>query len=61
MLGMQTPFKQVAHTIRADELPGDKLGDRELSTNLLFDFFGVFVSLSTIRSSFCTPFALYSG
>jgi hypothetical protein len=48
MLGMQTPFKQVAHTIRADELPGDKLGDRELSTNLLFDFFGVFISLSTI-------------
>lgn len=48
ILGMQTPFKQVAHTIRTDESSGEISGDRDLNTNLLFDFFGVFVSLGTI-------------
>lgn len=55
ILGMQTPFKQVAHTIKADELSGDKLGDRELNTNLLFDFLGVFILLGT-----CTIFIVHA-
>ncbi|KAJ4366457.1 hypothetical protein N0V83_008093 [Neocucurbitaria cava] len=40
LLGMQTPFRQVAHTQTPAEQ--DLVG-----TNLLFDFFGVFVGLAT--------------
>lgn len=48
ILGMQNPFKQVAHTIRSHELSDDPLDQRNLNTNLLFDFFGVFIALGTI-------------
>ena len=48
VLGMQTPFKAVAHT--------KTLVDQSLlGTNLLFDFFGVFIGLATV-----TIFILYA-
>ncbi|KAN0104858.1 hypothetical protein V8E51_010603 [Hyaloscypha variabilis] len=47
-LGMQTPFKAVAHTQTLS--PQDLVG-----TNLLFDFFGVFIGLATV-----TIFILYA-
>ena len=40
LLGMQSPFKQIAHSKTASD--PDLVG-----TNLLFDFFGVFIWLST--------------
>jgi hypothetical protein len=48
VLGMQFPFKQIAHTqtLSAQSLVG---------TNLLFDFFGVFIGLAT-----ATIFILYA-
>ncbi|KAF1996738.1 hypothetical protein P154DRAFT_579675 [Amniculicola lignicola CBS 123094] len=45
LLGMQTPFKKVAHTIRPND-PILKVS-QQVGTNLLFDFFGVFVGLSS--------------
>lgn len=45
---MQTPFKLVAHTIRENELTNGDTDKRRLNTNLLFDFFEVFISLGTI-------------
>lgn len=48
VLGIQSPFKQIAHTktLSAQNLVG---------TNLLFDFFGVFIGLATV-----TIFILYA-
>lgn len=41
VLGMQTPFRKVAYTVTKD--------DQDLGgTNLLFDFFGVFVGLACV-------------
>jgi hypothetical protein len=48
VLGMQSPFKLVAHTKTV--VDQDLLG-----TNLLFDFFGVFIGLATV-----TIFILYA-
>ncbi|KAI0203397.1 hypothetical protein F4808DRAFT_43416 [Astrocystis sublimbata] len=42
LLGMQSPFKDIAHDRRLDEDSARLVG-----TNLLFDFFGLFVVLST--------------
>ncbi|KAK2594587.1 hypothetical protein QQS21_007717 [Conoideocrella luteorostrata] len=42
LLGMQTPFRQVAHDVSASDDKSDLVG-----TNLLFDFFGVYVVLAT--------------
>lgn len=50
VLGMQTPFKTVAHT--KTESDSDQ---RLYGTNLLFDFFGVFIGLGSI-----TIFILYA-
>lgn len=48
LLGIQSPFKQIAHT--------RTLSDQNLvGTNLLFDFFGVFIGLAT-----ATIFILYA-
>jgi NADH:ubiquinone oxidoreductase subunit 6 (subunit J) len=45
VLGMQSPFKQVAHTKTViDQESGQDL----VGTNLLFDFFGVFIGLATV-------------
>ena len=54
LLGMQTPFKQIAHTLTAD---AQKTADGQslVGTNLLFDFFGVFIWLAT-----CTMFVVYA-
>jgi hypothetical protein len=41
LLGISTPLKAVAHNVKADD-PVKWLG-----TNLLFDFFGVFITLAT--------------
>ena len=44
ILGVQTPFRAVAHT----KTPQDQdSGQNLIGTNLLFDFFGVFVALAT--------------
>jgi hypothetical protein len=51
VLGMQTPFKGVAHT----RLTSDDHGQDLTGTNLLFDFFGVFTGLATV-----TIFILYA-
>ena len=48
LLGMQNPFKVVAHTVTADT-------QSTLGTNLLFDFFGVFIWLATV-----TIFVVYA-
>jgi hypothetical protein len=48
LLGMQSPFKQIAHNKTPS--PQNLVG-----TNLLFDFFGVFIGLST-----ATIFILYA-
>lgn len=42
LLSMGAPFKQIAHTETKDENP-----NRLVGTNLLFDFFGVFIVLAT--------------
>ncbi|KAF1844214.1 uncharacterized protein K460DRAFT_419159 [Cucurbitaria berberidis CBS 394.84] len=46
LLGVQSPFKTIAHTrtLEDQNSPGD---ERLLGTNLLFDFFGVFIGLAT--------------
>jgi hypothetical protein len=44
ILGVQTPFRAVAHT----KTPSDQaFGQNLVGTNLLFDFFGVFIALAT--------------
>lgn len=51
ILGIQNPFRAVAHTIT----PSDNPSNQDLiGTNLLFDFFGVFIALAT-----CTIFILF--
>ncbi|KAK3384025.1 hypothetical protein B0T24DRAFT_662434 [Lasiosphaeria ovina] len=54
LLGMQTPFRMVAHTI----VPSDQTSNPLLilGTNLLFDFFGVFIWLAT--STICILYAI---
>jgi hypothetical protein len=42
LLGMQTPFRLVAHDVAESDSDSDKLG-----SNLLFDFFGGFIVLAT--------------
>lgn len=44
LLGMQTPFRQVAHDRTADKTSEE---ERLVGTNLMFDFFGVFIWLAT--------------
>jgi hypothetical protein len=51
VLGMQSPFKQIAHT----RLKSDGSDQNLSETNLLFDFFGVFIGLATV-----TVFILYA-
>jgi len=51
VLGMQYPFKQIAHT----RLTSDDNDQNLIGTNLLFDFFGVFIGLATV-----TVFILYA-
>lgn len=48
VLGMQSPFKQITHTQTKDTYT-------PVGTNLLFDFFGVFIGLATV-----TIFILYA-
>ncbi|KAE8449659.1 hypothetical protein EG329_007989 [Mollisiaceae sp. DMI_Dod_QoI] len=50
VLGIQSPFKQIAHTQTSSEV-----SQRLVGTNLLFDFFGVFIGLAT-----ATIFILYA-
>ncbi|KAI1120481.1 hypothetical protein F5Y10DRAFT_125067 [Nemania abortiva] len=50
LLGMQSPFKDIAHDRTLEDDPARLVG-----TNLLFDFFGVFVILGTI-----TVFIVYT-
>lgn len=50
LLGVQTPFKAVAYT----QTPDDQVPPRLVGTNLLFDFFGVFIGLACL-----TIFILY--
>jgi hypothetical protein len=52
VLGMQSPFKQVTHTKTVID---QELGQDLVGTNLLFDFFGVFIGLATV-----TIFILYA-
>jgi hypothetical protein len=52
VLGMQSPFKQVAHTLTPND---QQNGQNLVGTNLLFDFFGVFIGLATV-----TIFILYA-
>jgi hypothetical protein len=49
---MQSPFKQVTHTKTVID---QELGQDLVGTNLLFDFFGVFIGLATV-----TIFILYA-
>ncbi|KAE9370067.1 hypothetical protein N431DRAFT_559358 [Stipitochalara longipes BDJ] len=51
VLGMQSPFKEVAHTATKNDVTSERL----IGTNLLFDFFGVFIGLATV-----TIFILYA-
>jgi hypothetical protein len=51
VLGMQTPFKGVAHTQTGTDADQTRLN----GTNLLFDFFGVFIGLGSV-----TIFILYA-
>lgn len=51
VLGVQTPFKEVAHT----RLTSDNSDQNLIGTNLLFDFFGVFIGLATV-----TIFIIYA-
>jgi multisubunit Na+/H+ antiporter MnhB subunit len=46
VLGMQSPFKKIAHNMTQANLDGDEA--YLVDTNLLFDFFGIFVGLSAI-------------
>ncbi|KAK0733233.1 hypothetical protein B0T26DRAFT_683196 [Lasiosphaeria miniovina] len=57
LLGMQTPFRMVAHTI----VPSDQASNLLLilDTNLLFDFLGVFIWLAT--STICILYAIQLG
>lgn len=51
VLGMQSPLKQVAHT----RLTSDDSDQNLVGTNLLVDFFGIFIGLATI-----TIFIIYA-
>ncbi|KAF2726680.1 hypothetical protein EJ04DRAFT_557852 [Polyplosphaeria fusca] len=46
LLGMQSPFKVIAHTMTESEANDDNY-PRLNGTNLVFDFFGVFIGLAT--------------
>lgn len=54
LLGIQSPFKKLAHTLTPSE-QSDQGGQNLVGTNLLFDFFGVFIGLAT-----ATIFIIYA-